>query len=71
MDHNKKEKIRPVSSVSEVQATIPIVAIGASAGGLEAVSNLLVDRSLRLRFAGRPAGWCWRNLAHDFAPEVC
>jgi two-component system CheB/CheR fusion protein len=37
----KKAKIRLVSSVSDEQATFPIVAIGASAGGLEAFSNLL------------------------------
>ena len=37
----KKERSPIASSVALVQATFPIVAIGASAGGLEAFSNLL------------------------------
>jgi len=38
---SKKTKDLPLGSVSDEQATFPIVAIGASAGGLEAFSNLL------------------------------
>ena len=38
---NKKTRNQSPDPVSPVQATVPIVAIGASAGGLEAFSNLL------------------------------
>ncbi len=38
---NKKNKKSEVISVSPARATFPVVAIGASAGGLEAFSNLL------------------------------
>ena len=37
----KKERSQSASPASSVQAEFPIVAIGASAGGLEAFSNLL------------------------------